>query len=122
MRCSTRIRNNPRTRHARCAFAGVCERRSPGIAIPGSLLDVGLIRVIASHRGRQGWQSLGFRKQGYDSMPCRVDRNTTPAERIELFRIDTPAMRAFHLSWMAFFLCFFAWFGLAPLMPVIREE
>lgn len=31
-------------------------------------------------------------------------------------------MRAFHMSWFAFFLCFFAWFGIAPLMPIIREE
>lgn len=44
------------------------------------------------------------------------------ADRIELFRLSTPAMRAFHMSWLAFFLCFFAWFGIAPLMPVVREE
>ncbi len=31
-------------------------------------------------------------------------------------------MRAFHLSWLAFFLCFFGWFGIAPLMAVVREE
>ena len=31
-------------------------------------------------------------------------------------------MRAFHMSWMAFFLCFFAWFGIAPLMKVVRAE
>jgi NNP family nitrate/nitrite transporter-like MFS transporter len=31
-------------------------------------------------------------------------------------------MRAFHLSWLAFFLCFFAWFGIAPLMSVVRAE
>ncbi len=31
-------------------------------------------------------------------------------------------MRAFHMSWLAFFLCFFAWFGIAPLMPVVRKE
>ncbi|MDA1178063.1 MAG: MFS transporter [Planctomycetota bacterium] len=42
--------------------------------------------------------------------------------KIELLRFNTPQMRAFHLSWMAFFLCFFAWFGLAPLMTVVRSE
>ena len=31
-------------------------------------------------------------------------------------------MRAFHMSWIAFFLCFFAWFGIAPLMSVVRDE
>lgn len=44
------------------------------------------------------------------------------ATRIELFNFTTPAMRAFHMSWMAFFLCFFAWFGVAPLMGVVRSE
>ncbi len=31
-------------------------------------------------------------------------------------------MRTFHLSWLAFFLCFFGWFGIAPLMAVVRDE
>jgi NNP family nitrate/nitrite transporter-like MFS transporter len=31
-------------------------------------------------------------------------------------------MRAFHLTWLAFFTCFFAWFGIAPLMHVVRDE
>ena len=44
------------------------------------------------------------------------------ANRIHLFSFSTPAMRAFHVSWLAFFLCFFGWFGVAPLMPVIRSE
>jgi NNP family nitrate/nitrite transporter-like MFS transporter len=44
------------------------------------------------------------------------------ATRIDLFDIKTPPMRAFHLSWFAFFLCFFAWFGIAPLMKVVRDE
>ncbi len=26
------------------------------------------------------------------------------------------------MSWLAFFLCFFAWFGIAPLMTVVRAE
>jgi len=41
---------------------------------------------------------------------------------IKLFSFSTPPMRAFHLTWMAFFICFFAWFACAPLMPVIKGE
>jgi NNP family nitrate/nitrite transporter-like MFS transporter len=44
------------------------------------------------------------------------------AIRIDLFSLSTPQMRAFHLTWMAFFVCFFAWFAVAPLMPVIKGD
>ncbi len=44
------------------------------------------------------------------------------ATSIDLFTLKTPQMRAFHMSWFSFFLCFFAWFGIAPLMAVVREE
>ncbi len=44
------------------------------------------------------------------------------ATRIELFNLGTPQMRAFHLSWLAFFVCFFAWFAVAPLMPLIKSD
>jgi NNP family nitrate/nitrite transporter-like MFS transporter len=46
----------------------------------------------------------------------------TKAHRIQLFSISSPPMRAFHITWMAFFICFFAWFACAPLMPVIKGE
>ena len=44
------------------------------------------------------------------------------ATRIRLADFSSAPMRAFHMSWLAFFLCFFGWFGIAPLMPVIRQE
>ena len=44
------------------------------------------------------------------------------ATRIDLFSFSTPQMRAFHMSWFAFLMCFFAWFGIAPMMKVIRAE
>lgn len=44
------------------------------------------------------------------------------ATRIDLFNFSSRQMRAFHMAWFAFFLCFFAWFGVAPLMPIIRED
>ncbi|TDR52086.1 NNP family nitrate/nitrite transporter-like MFS transporter [Halomonas ventosae] len=44
------------------------------------------------------------------------------ANRIRLFTLKTPQMRAFHFSWFAFHLCFFGWFGIAPLMAVVRDD
>lgn len=38
------------------------------------------------------------------------------------WKLSLPQIRAFHLSWIAFFLCFFAWFGMAPFMKVVRDE
>lgn len=38
------------------------------------------------------------------------------ATSINLFDFSSIQMRSFHLSWMAFFLCFFGWFAHAPLM------
>lgn len=38
------------------------------------------------------------------------------------FRLSMVQIRTFHMTWFAFFLCFFAWFGIAPLMSVVREE
>ncbi|MDX1497412.1 MAG: MFS transporter [Salinisphaeraceae bacterium] len=44
------------------------------------------------------------------------------ATRIDLFSLKSMQMRTFHLTWFAFFLCFFGWFGIAPLMAVVRED
>jgi NNP family nitrate/nitrite transporter-like MFS transporter len=44
------------------------------------------------------------------------------ATGIHLSDFTTAPMRAFHMAWVGFFLCFFSWFGVAPLMPVIRDE
>src|SRR3569623_1629378 len=39
-----------------------------------------------------------------------------------IFSLKGVQMRTFHLTWLMFFVCFFGWFGLAPLMPTIRTE
>ncbi len=49
-------------------------------------------------------------------------RRVEHGERINLFSLNTPQMRAFHMSWFAFFLAFFGWFGIAPLMPIVRDD
>ena len=44
------------------------------------------------------------------------------ATRINWFSVVQPQMRAFHLTWFAFFLAFFGWFGIAPLMVLVRDD
>jgi MFS transporter, NNP family, nitrate/nitrite transporter len=44
------------------------------------------------------------------------------ATRLNLLSLATIPQRVFHLTWMAFFVCFFAWFAVAPLMPIIRND
>jgi MFS transporter, NNP family, nitrate/nitrite transporter len=44
------------------------------------------------------------------------------ATRLSLLSMSSVQMRVFHLTWMAFFVCFFAWFAVAPLMPLIRGD
>src|SRR5262245_9660868 len=51
-----------------------------------------------------------------------IESRSAKAARIELANFSSPQMRAFHMSWIAFFVCFFSWFGIAPLMKVVRDE
>lgn len=45
-----------------------------------------------------------------------------PLKKLPLFSLKGLQMRTFHITWLMFFICFFGWFGLAPLMPTIRDE
>jgi MFS transporter, NNP family, nitrate/nitrite transporter len=51
-----------------------------------------------------------------------MEQTTSRAEAIELLKTGTIPMRVFHITWITFFICFFGWFGIAPLMPIIRED
>lgn len=44
-----------------------------------------------------------------------------PLEKLHVFSFKGVQMRTFHITWLTFFVCFFGWFGLAPLMPTIKE-
>src|SRR3954469_24619924 len=45
-----------------------------------------------------------------------------PLTKLNIFSLKGIQMKSFHTTWLMFFVCFFGWFGLAPLMPTIREN
>jgi MFS transporter, NNP family, nitrate/nitrite transporter len=45
-----------------------------------------------------------------------------PLRKLNIFSLSGVQMRTFHVTWLTFFVCFFGWFGLAPLMPTIKED
>jgi MFS transporter, NNP family, nitrate/nitrite transporter len=47
---------------------------------------------------------------------------TNKGTRIKLLSFRRPHMRTFHMTWFAFFLAFFGWFGIAPLMALVRDD
>ena len=47
---------------------------------------------------------------------------TQPLSKLNIFAGRGVQMRTFHLTWLTFFCCFFGWFGIAPLMPLVREQ
>ncbi|HSM21002.1 MAG TPA: MFS transporter, partial [Rubrivivax sp.] len=41
----------------------------------------------------------------------------------DLFRFKNPEIKALHLTWIAFFICFYVWFNMAPLASsMLRSE
>ena len=47
---------------------------------------------------------------------------TGKATSLRILSFARPHMRAFHLSWFAFFLCFFGWFGIAAELEAEMEH
>ena len=45
-----------------------------------------------------------------------------PLTKLNVFSMKGVQMQTFHITWLTFFFCFFAWFGIAPLMPIISEQ
>jgi MFS transporter, NNP family, nitrate/nitrite transporter len=51
-----------------------------------------------------------------------TDHTLQPLNKLNIFSGKGIQMRTFHITWLTFFVCFFGWFGIAPLMPIVREE
>lgn len=60
--------------------------------------------------------------KAYDTYHVEVDPDQDDkAKEIKLCSFARPHMRAFHCSWMGFFIAFFIWFAIAPLLSEIKD-
>jgi NNP family nitrate/nitrite transporter-like MFS transporter len=48
--------------------------------------------------------------------------NNQPLAKLNIFSLKGVQMKTFHVTWFTFFCCFFAWFGMAPLMKIAKEQ
>ncbi len=48
--------------------------------------------------------------------------NNQPLPKLNIFSLKGVQMKTFHITWFTFFCCFFAWFGMAPLMKIAKEQ
>ncbi len=46
----------------------------------------------------------------------------SPLSKLNILSTKGIQMRTFHITWLTFFFCFFAWFGMAPLMKLAKEQ
>ncbi|KAG3186623.1 hypothetical protein PC128_g12923 [Phytophthora cactorum] len=53
---------------------------------------------------------------------CTDPQQGDKATEIRLFSFQRPHMRAFHYSWLSFFIAFFGWFSIPPIMPTIKKQ
>ena len=65
-------------------------------------------------------QQLPWKK--YDSYAVKTDPDQDDkAAEIKLCNFARPHMRAFHCAWWSFFVAFFIWFAIAPLLSEIKD-
>lgn len=59
----------------------------------------------------------------YDTYHVKVNPDQDDrATEIKLFSAKRPHMRAFHVCWFSFFMAFFSWFAVSPLLPEIKKS
>lgn len=68
-----------------------------------------------------GAGALEIEDSGKYAVKVNSDQDDKAME-LKLRTFARPHMRAFHYSWWSFFIAFFIWFAIAPLLPVIAKD
>jgi NNP family nitrate/nitrite transporter-like MFS transporter len=80
------------------------------------------LSLHGSESREQGCTDRGAPDSKYSVYRLQVDPTQEDrAVEIPLFSAARPHMRAFHLAWASFFVAFFTWFALTPLLSEVAE-
>lgn len=97
------------------------EHRSKGTVNPDDTVDP--THHEDSEDSRPRFTNTSAADSKYDHYACTVDsRQFDRSVEIHLASMARPHMRAFHLAWMAFFLAFFTWFAITPLLTEVQHS
>ena len=51
-----------------------------------------------------------------------MNNSQKPLDSLNVFSFKGIQMQTFHITWITFFFCFFGWFGIAPLMKIVKDD
>jgi MFS transporter, NNP family, nitrate/nitrite transporter len=51
-----------------------------------------------------------------------MNNSQKPLDTLKVFSFKGIQMQTFHITWITFFFCFFGWFGIAPLMKIVKDD
>jgi NNP family nitrate/nitrite transporter-like MFS transporter len=74
------------------------------------------LTLLLFYNLQEGWKK--YTEYHINTDPDQDDKAT----EIKLCSFARPHMRAFHCSWWGFFIAFFIWFAIAPLLSEIRDD
>jgi MFS transporter, NNP family, nitrate/nitrite transporter len=72
--------------------------------------------LLKSGKNKKTWRK-------YKTYVLCVDREQDDkATEVDLFKFSPPHMRQFHCAWWSFFMAFFVWFAIDPLVPDMKVD
>lgn len=100
--------------------AATAEKESDHVDASGSSVTESNVNMTA---GACSFTKDAAPDSKYDCYECLVDASQNDKSlEIHVYSMKRPHMRSFHLAWMAFFVAFFTWFSITPLLFEVQRS
>ncbi|CAB9529328.1 affinity nitrate transporter 2 [Seminavis robusta] len=91
-------------------------------AVPAGIVSNDVEASVGSEKEKETQSGVSTEDDGLlgGAFALPVDKDNK-ATKLKICSFARPHMRAFHYSWWSFFIAFFIWFSIAPLLPEVRK-